>query len=233
MHPSGARTSGQAGPVDPTADPSPRPPGGVRTTRRRGRTSAAKQAALRDLLPRWQGSLDDATDHHGPVALDVGVGDGAATLAWARARPDLLVVALELHRPGLAKLLGALDADGPPNVRVAEADAVEAIDRAAPASLHAVRVLFPDPWPKRRHVARRLVDRAFVTAVADALEPGGELQVATDWDDYADHVRTMVATEARFEPLGADAAIARPVTAYERRGLDAGRTITDLAYSRR
>lgn len=210
-----------------------RPPAGVRTTRRRGRTSAAKEAAVRDLLPRFAPTPGDRT---GPLALDIGVGDGVATRAWARARPDLLVVALELHRPGLAKLVMALDEEGPANVRVAEADAVEALSTLAtdaPGSLVAIRLLFPDPWPKRRHVERRIVDRAFVRAAADALAVDGELQVATDWDEYAAHAASMVATEARFEPLPPDRAIARPRTAYERRGLAAGRTITDLVWARR
>jgi tRNA (guanine-N7-)-methyltransferase len=205
----------------------------VRTTRRRGRTSAAKEAAVRDLLPRY---APTPADHLGPVALDIGVGDGAATAAWAAARPELIVLALELHRPGLAKLLVALDEGGPSNVRVAEADAVEVLRTLAadaPGSLVAIRLLFPDPWPKRRHVARRIVDRAFVRAAADALAADGELHVSTDWDDYADHAASMVATEARFEPLPPDRAVPRPRTAYERRGIAAGRTITDLVWRRR
>jgi tRNA (guanine-N7-)-methyltransferase len=231
-------------PVDPSS-PTERV-GGVRTTRRRGRTSAAKEAALRDLAPRWglprtgpwtAAALATATGHPGPVALDVGVGDGAATLAWATARPDLLIVALELHRPGLAKLLAALDARAssgePANVRVVEADAVAVLAACEPGMLAAVRVLFPDPWPKRRHVARRLVDRAFVVAAAEALAVGGELHVATDWDDYADHARSMIATEARFELVEPPEPIARPTTVYERKGLEAGRAISELVARRR
>lgn len=215
--------------------------GGVRTTRRRGRTSATKEAALRDLLPRWgvpasgpwPAAALAAAGHRGPVALDLGVGDGGATRAWAAARPDLLVVAVELHHPGLAKLLGDLEAGGPANVRVVEADAVAVVRSCEPGSIAAIRLLFPDPWPKRRHVERRMVDRAFAGAVADALAPGGELHVATDWDDYAEHARTMVAAEPRLEALAADRRIARPVTTYEARGLAAGRQITDLAWARR
>ena len=231
----------QAGGVPAPHDDAPDRIGGVRTTRRRGRTSAAKEHALRDLLPRW--GVADGADwpaaatgprgHRGPVALDLGEGDGAATRRWALDRPDLLVVAIELHRPGLAKLLDALERDGPANVCVAEADALAVLDGCEPGSLAAVRLLFPDPWPKRRHVGRRMVDRAFAGAVARALAPGGELYVATDWDDYAEHARSMVAAEPRLEPIASDRRIARPVTAYEARGLAAGRTITDLVWARR
>jgi tRNA (guanine-N7-)-methyltransferase len=231
--------------VEPTPDldppPGPRGPGGVRTTRRRGRTSAAKEAALRDLAPRWgmpgDGPIDAARllgafGTSGPLLVDIGVGDGRATRAWGLARPEARVLALELHRPGLARLLEDLERDGPPNVRVLEADALEVCAQLEPASVAAVRVLFPDPWPKRRHVERRLVDRAFATRVADLLEPGGTLQLATDWADYAEHMRTMVATERRLEPVELAGRPDRPVTAYERRGIEAGRTIVDLCYRR-
>lgn len=215
------------------------PPPGVRTTRRRGRTSAAKAAVLQDLGPRWsfaaEGPFDAATldrwfERTGPLLVDIGVGSGEATRSWAAGAPDARVLAVELHRPGLAKLLTALDADGPGNVRVAEADALGLLAQLEDDSIAGVRVLFPDPWPKRRHVERRMVDRSFVGLVARVLEPGGTLHVATDWADYAEHVRSMVATDPRFV-LQADVGRPdRPVTAYEQRGIDAGREITDLVY---
>jgi tRNA (guanine-N7-)-methyltransferase len=142
------------------------------------------------------------------------------------------VLALELHRPGIAALLGALEAEGPPNVRVAEADALAVLGALTPRSVTAVRLLFPDPWPKRRHVKRRMVDRAFVGQVAELLAPGGELHLATDWDDYAEHVRTTVAGEPRLVAESEGERPPRPVTAYEARGQRAGRTITDLRYRR-
>lgn len=228
------------GGVEP-ASPPPMPPG-VRTTRRRGRTSPAKVAALRDLGPRWmlpaegpwnRAALEVAFGQGGPLLVDVGVGDGRATRAWAADHPDARVLALELHRPGIAALLAALDDEGPPNVRVAEADALAVLGALEPGSVTAVRLLFPDPWPKRRHVKRRMVDRAFVGRVAELLVPDGELHVATDWDDYAEHVRTTVATERRLAPAPEGGRPPRPVTAYEARGQRAGRTITDLRYRRR
>jgi tRNA (guanine-N7-)-methyltransferase len=215
------------------------PPPGVRTTRRRGRTSAAKTAVLDQLGPAWTlpaagpwdaAALDAGFGQGGPLRVDIGVGSGEATRAWAVEAPEARVLAIELHRPGLAKLLGALEADGPANVRVVEADALGVLEQLDPGSVAALRLLFPDPWPKRRHVERRMVDRAFVGLAARVLEPGGQLHLATDWADYAEHMRTMVATEPRLARVLDAGRPARPVTTYERRGLELGRTITDLVY---
>lgn len=224
--------------LDPPPSVASRPPG-VRTTRRRGRTSAAKVAVLRDLAPRWSlpaagpwdpAALEAAFGHGGPLFVDIGVGRGEASRSWAAAAPEARVLAIELHRPGLARLLADLEADGPSNVRVVEADALVVLDRLAPASVDEVRLLFPDPWPKRRHVERRMVDRAFVALVARVLRRGGTLHLATDWDGYAEHMRTMVATEPRFQRQLAAGRPDRPITAYEQRGIDAGRSIVDLVY---
>ncbi len=245
-----------------TIDPSPSLSGApyvVRTTRRRGRMSDAKRTALAELLPRWvvdapltPTELDDAFGRSAPRLLDVGVGTGEATRAWAAGHPDHDVVAVELHRPGLARLLQELEADGPSNVRVLEADAtrvvthlVELRDHGTAPSFQAVRVLFPDPWPKKRHRPRRLVDEVFTGDVADLLVEGGWLHVATDWDDYAVQVHAALRSDTRWElevdhavPAGgplveSSARPDRPVTTYERRGLEAGRRITDLVARRR
>jgi tRNA (guanine-N7-)-methyltransferase len=123
------------------------------------------------------------------------------------------------------------------------ADACLVLAALDPESVAHLRVLFPDPWPKRRHVERRLIDRAFVRAAAAAIAPGGVLHLATDWTDYADQMRSLAATDVRLlpQPVRGTAATGswrsprpdRPVTAYERRGLTAGRTITDLIWQRR
>lgn len=246
----GPPTDARSGPGDTgtmTPDPQP-PPGahrlGVRTTRRRGRASAAKTAALADLGPRWAWAPDDPAVDGRPLLVDIGVGTGTASRAWATDRPDAVVVAIELHQPGLARLLTDLEAEGPPNVRVAEDDALDLLASLPDGALAGIRVLFPDPWPKRRHVGRRLVDVPFVHRAADLLEPGGVLHVATDWPDYADQMRAVLACDARLAPQRDhvdpdDPAIwrstrpARPVTVYEQRGIDAGRPIVDLLAIRR
>lgn len=217
------------------------PPPGVRTTRRRGRTSAAQRTTLATLGASW---LVDTTDiasaearratfgRTAPLLIDIGVGDGRASVNWAEQHRDADLVAIELHRPGIVKLLRALEDEDRSNVRVLETDAVAVLDELAPGSVDSIRVLFPDPWPKRRHLHRRLVDRRFVATVADLLQPHGELHLATDWDDYAAHIISMVATDRRLVPEQPSTRPSRPVTAYEQRGLDAGRHITDLCYRR-
>jgi tRNA (guanine-N7-)-methyltransferase len=214
----------------------------IDTTRRRGRMSAAKRRTIDELGPRLGlpfadedralgELLRDAFGREAPCTLDVGVGNGVATLALAAERPDRDVLAVEVHLPSLAASLDATHASGATNVRVVDADARDLLDRAAPGDLHDVRVLFPDPWPKRRHLARRLVDADFVVRVAEVLPSGGTLHVATDWDGYADHVRAQVEADGRFA-LDESGRPPRPVTAYERMGLDAGRTIHDLVATR-
>ena len=192
------------------SDARPEPYGvraGARTTQRRGRMTAAKRSMLDELGPRW--SVADADTNSparialafgrtAPLLLDIGGGTGQATRAWATERPDYNVVGVELHRPGLVRLLKELDRAGPLNVRVIEADATALVDNWPTNSVAGVRVLFPDPWPKRRHVHRRLVDPGFVRRLADILEPGGTLHLATDWPDYADQMRACLATEARL-----------------------------------
>lgn len=181
---------------------------GSRTTQRRGRMSDAKRASLVDLGPRWMVAEEEALDpsvlvaafgRQAPRLLDVGGGTGDATLAWAEAHPDHDLVALELHRPGIVQLVRRLEADGPANVRVAEADVTRLLPGPHPGSLAGIRVLFPDPWPKRRHLDRRLVDAGFVRAATDLLAVGGVLHLATDWPPYADQMRLALAADHRLD----------------------------------
>ena len=147
------------------------------------------------------------------------------------------MVAVELHRPGIAHLLRQLAADGPRNVRVVDADVTALLPSAPPESFEAIRILFPDPWPKKRHHKRRLVDPGFVRGATDRLAPGGRLHLATDWPDYAEAMRAALAVEPRLRPDVDHGLVPstwrtnrpnRPITAYEQRGLDAGREATDL-----
>lgn len=201
---------------------------------------------LRDAIapgaPLEAHALDRAFGRRAPRLLDIGVGNGSATVAWARYHPEADVLAIELHQPGLVQLLRDLDAGAAPNVRVLEVDVTEIITTLEPHVIDHVRVLFPDPWPKRRHHYRRLIDPWFVGRVADLLPAGGTLHVATDHEDYAEHTRAVLAAEVRFEPRPESPELntdwrstrpERPVTAYEQRGLTSGRRITDLVVHRR
>jgi tRNA (guanine-N7-)-methyltransferase len=198
---------------------------------RAGRLTERKRWALRDLAERYRlrpGDLDGS-----PAALEIGAGTGEATLALAATRPELLVVAAEVHKASLARLLLDLDAAGPSNVRVVAGDGRAVLERpAVTGRLQLLRVFFPDPWPKRRHHGRRLVDPVFVAAAAAALAPGGLLELATDDGAYAAVMAHTVGADGRFDrAAGADRAD-RPVTYYERRALDAGRRVRDLRYRR-
>ena len=218
----------------------PRP--NVRTTKHRGRMTAARRLAWTNLLDRWSLAPDTtgtsaeigrAFGRSGPVLIDLGFGNGQATKRWALDQPDSLVIGVELHRPGIAQLLVDLETAGPANVRVVYEDALDVLVRLDVETITALRVLFPDPWPKRRHHERRIVSSWFVDRCATVLVPGGQLHLATDSTDYGEHMRSMLAADARFVLETDDVRPPRPVTAYEQRGIDAGRTITDLVYRRR
>jgi tRNA (guanine-N7-)-methyltransferase len=205
--------------------------------------SAAKLRVLAEVGPRYGLDLDptrplaarlaEAYGRTAPRLLDVGIGNGEATIAWASAHPDHDVLAVELHRPSVAATLTAVVEAGLANVRVAEIDVRTLLADARPGDLDAVRVLFPDPWPKRRHLARRLVDARFAGAVADVLPPGGTLHVATDWEDYARQVVAAAEADGRFTVAAAAARPDRPITTYEALGRAAGRTIHDVIATRR
>ncbi|QYG95241.1 tRNA (guanosine(46)-N7)-methyltransferase TrmB [Iamia sp. SCSIO 61187] len=213
------------------------------TTKVRGRMSAAKVRVLAELGPRYAVDLDpgrplgerlgEAFGRSADRMLDVGIGNGEATVAWAAAHPDRDVLAVELHRPSAAATLLAVEEAGLTNVRLAEADVRSLLAEAAPGDVHDVRILFPDPWPKRRHHHRRLVDPVLVATVAGVLPPGGTLHVATDWEGYAAQVVAAVEADGRFAIDPTAERPDRPVTTYEALGRAAGRTIHDVCATRR
>lgn len=205
----------------------------MRTWKARRRTSAGQSALLDRLRPRWAVDVDPAFDARAafgraaPLVLEIGSGRGEATAALAAADPGRDVLAAEVHTPGVAALLRQVEQQRLTNVRVVEADGLTVLRTLAAGSLDEVRVFFPDPWPKTRHVGRRLVDGGFAALVADRLRPGGRLHVATDWAAYAEQVLRVVAAEPRLALAGRERGD-RPVTRYEQRGRDAGRASYDV-----
>jgi tRNA (guanine-N7-)-methyltransferase len=162
-----------------------------------------------------------------PLVLEIGFGMGDATIEMAAAQPELDVLAVDVHTPGIGGLLREVEAAGLANVRVADGDANLLLRAMLPAcSLQEVRIFFPDPWPKRRHWKRRLLDEAFLSLLADRLVPGGRVHLATDWPHYAEQVRRLVAEHASYDLV--DAVPWRPRTRYEQQGLDAGRPALDV-----
>ena len=183
--------------------------------------------------------LDRVFARRAPRVMEIGFGDGGALVAMARAHPERDYLGVDVYEPGIGRLLSAIAEAGLANVRVIRGDAVEVLrDCIAPASLDTVLVLFPDPWPKKRHHKRRLVQPAFIALVASRLVEGGVLHLATDWQNYAEHMLTVLEAEetlsnsagpGNFSSESAD----RPVTKFERRGTRLGHSVWDLRFARR
>lgn len=210
---------------------------------RQGRFSRGQQRAYAELLPRLgvpyaAAPLDLAATfgREAPRVVEVGSGMGETTAAIARENPATDYLAIEVHAPGVGSLLKLLDEGGVTNVRVVQHDAVEVMrDMVPPGSLAGLHVFFPDPWPKKRHHKRRLVQPAFAALAASRLAPGAYLHVATDWQEYAEHVLAVLSQEPllrntaeQFAPRPAT----RPETKFERRGLKLGHGVWDIVFTR-
>lgn len=209
----------------------------VRTFKmRRSRVTSTQAEAIGRLWPRYglrvtAEPLDLVTlfGRAAPVLLEIGAGMGEAAFATALARPDLDVLAVDVHTPGHGNLLKLVEVAGLTNVRVADGDALVLLRSALPAdSLTEVRVLFPDPWPKGRHHKRRLVTPDFASLVHDRLVPGGVLHVATDWADYAEVVHDVLERSPLDVVETGERLRGRPVTRFEEQGLRAGRAPWDV-----
>ncbi len=224
-----------------------RPPAApVRTyVRREGRMTRAQRRALETLWPRYgvepgEGVLDlDAVfGRHAPHALEIGFGMGDALLEMAAARPGWDFLGVEVYRPGAGSLIRRAHEQGLTNIRVVLGDAVELLERhLPPASLDAVYAFFPDPWPKKRHHKRRLVQPAFAARVARVLRPGGVLHLATDWEPYAEHMLAVMEAAPGFRNAAGPGRYLegrgeRPETKFERRGRALGHPVRDLLYVR-
>lgn len=197
--------------------------------RRRGRKPSARQAGLlRDCLPRF--AIDPAALPEAAAAwLEIGFGGGEHLLEQARRNPDALIIGCEPYEDGVVKVLSAIEAEGLKNVRVHMGDVREVLRRLAPGSLDRAFILFPDPWPKRKHRKRRLVNALLLNLLARVLKPGAELRIATDIGDYARTMLEAFQAEPRFiwQAESPEDWRARPAdwveTKYEAKATEAGR----------
>ncbi len=165
--------------------------------------------------------------------MEIGSGIGEATAVLAAARPWANVLAFEVWQPGVAHTLGLLADAGADNVRLVSVDAVWAIENLiAPGQLEELWTFFPDPWPKKRHHKRRLVNPAFATVAASRLRKGGLWRLATDWAEYADQMRAVLDAEKALEGGPVERWSDRPVTKFERKGRAVHRPIHDFAYTK-
>jgi tRNA (guanine-N7-)-methyltransferase len=168
------------------------------------------------------------------LVLEVGCGDGEAALAFARTHPDADILAVDVHVPGVVRLLEAAEDEAVGNLFVERADALELLDeQLAASSLHGLHLFFPDPWPKARHHKRRLVRPDVLDLLADRLVPDAEMLVATDVADYVEWALAHLDGHGAFVGGIADRPSWRPTTRYEATALSEGRAIVDLRYRRR
>ena len=212
---------------------------------RKGRLTVAQQHALDELWPHYgiePGEtvidFEDHFDHAADVIVEIGFGNGDSTWQMAQQEPEKNFIGIEVHEPGVGHLLMALEENAIENVRIACEDAVPFLkNRIADGSLAGVRIYFADPWPKKRHHKRRIIQTEFVAELARCLAKDGILHLATDWQPFADHVLEIMQTSKEFTNLSPEGDYCerpewRPHTKYEARGERLGHEVRDLLYQR-
>jgi tRNA (guanine-N7-)-methyltransferase len=211
---------------------------------RQGRTTPAQSRALHALGPRYAIAFAPARldrvavfGRDAPLVLEIGSGMGETTLEIAKADPATDFLAVEVHAPGVGSLLRGIEAAGLTNLRVIRHDALDVLEQMiADASLAGLHLFFPDPWPKKRHHKRRLVNPEFAARAARKLAPGGLLHAATDWPAYAEQILAVLSAEPLLENTAAGYAPRperRPRTKFELRGERLGHPVHDLVFRRR
>jgi len=212
---------------------------------RAGRITEAQKRALAELVPRYgipfesrPLDLDAVFGRRARRVLEIGFGNGDTLIELAAASPGTDFIGAEVHPPGIGHCLLAVEQRGLANVRVVAHDAVELLGLAIPpASLDEVLLYFPDPWPKKRHHKRRIVQPAFAALVADRLRPGGRFKLATDWEPYAAWMLEVLNASPQFANVAADGGCVdrpeRSATRFERRGKRLGHRVFDLEFVRR
>jgi tRNA (guanine-N7-)-methyltransferase len=212
---------------------------------RAGRMTDLQRASFEILSERWcipfeKGSRFDAAaafEREAPLIVEIGFGMGVATAEIAATLPDFNFLGMEVHTPGVGKLLSEIEKRGLSNLRILHHDAVEFLeDCVAPGSIAGFHVFFPDPWPKKRHHKRRLIQRPFTDLLASRLAPGGYVYFVTDWEEYAEWARDALDSTPglinKFPCGWAERMSWRPVTKFESRALSDGRVVRELRYEK-
>lgn len=213
--------------------------------RRTGRITPSQQRALDQLWPRYGVNAGESTldfvklfENDNPVILEIGFGNGRSLTQMALAQPHQNFIGIEVHKPGVGALLLQLESQAINNVRVISADAVSVLNNnISPESLRAVYLFFPDPWPKKRHRKRRIIQDEFVQLVRTRLMIEGKFHMATDWQDYAEHMLAVMDRASGFKNEAGPGCFAlrpehRPLTKFEARGKKLGHGVWDLIYTR-
>jgi len=213
--------------------------------KREGRLTKGQLRALNELFPTYgitlaQGrlDLDRLFGRAAPRILEIGFGNGASLAAIAARHPDTDYLGIEVHRPGVGNLLLQIEGQGLMNIRISNDDAVEVLEQQIPAaSLDAVYLFFPDPWHKKRHHKRRIVQPAFAQLIRHKLKIGGLFHLATDWENYADSMLEVLTSQEGFENVAGPGRFTprpdyRPLTKFEQRGQRLGHKVRDLVFRR-
>lgn len=213
--------------------------------RREGRLTASQQRALEQLWPQFSLpqnntmlDLNSIFERDAPKVLEIGFGNGTTLAEMAKNQTDHDFLGVEVHRPGVGQLLRLIEQHALTNLRVECDDAVELLKkRIADNSLDKVQIFFPDPWHKKRHNKRRIIQPAFVELLAKKLKPGGQLHLATDWQDYAEHMLDVLNNTPLFINASKDKSYIarpeyRPLTKFEQRGHQLGHGVWDLLFIR-
>ena len=213
--------------------------------RRAGRLTESQRRALKELGPDYLVeysakplSFPALFGRGAPVVLEIGFGNGETLVEQAAADPDRDYLGIEVHEPGVGHCLLKAHAASVSNLRIIMHDAIEVLVHQVPhASLDRLNLYFPDPWPKKRHQKRRIVQQSFVDLVADRLRDGGTFHVATDWANYAEHIDDVLSESQQYECVerrvhDGEAPLDRPQTKFERRGLRKGHRIWDWRFEK-
>jgi tRNA (guanine-N7-)-methyltransferase len=238
--------------ADDSAPASDRPEHPRRSIRsfvlRAGRMGSGQVKAMETLGPLYvlpykaaPLDFDQAFGRHAPTVLEIGFGMGDATAQIAAARPQDDFIGIEVHTPGVGALLQRIQERGLTNLRLLQHDAVEVLrDMIAPGSLAGIHVYFPDPWHKKKHNKRRLIQAPFVQDLSSRLAPGGYLHCATDWQPYAEQMLEVLSAEPTLENTAKSTADGyaprpdwRPLTKFENRGIKLGHGVWDLVFTKR
>lgn len=210
--------------------------------RRQGRIRPGQQRALTDLWAQYGLEANDKIDfdtvfqRKASRVLEIGFGMGQSLLEMATKNPEQDYIGIEVHRPGIGALLAAIAELKLTNIRVFCADALEVLERCiADGVLDTVQLFFPDPWPKKRHHKRRIVQDKFLALSHQKLKPTGKLHMATDWEEYANHMLEVMSAKSDFANLAGEGNFSprpdsRPLTKFEARGIRLGHGVWDLIF---
>lgn len=211
--------------------------------KREGKMTTGQQNAIDELWPTCGVELahgtidwDQLFNRQAPVVVEIGFGNGLSLADMAEQAPEMNFFGIEVHRPGLGSLLVQVKKRALSNVRVSNDDAVEVLQQLPDGSVDRLQIFFPDPWHKKRHHKRRLIQPEFVERAARCLKSDGVLHIATDWQNYAEHIMEILPQCQLLENAFADYAPKpeyRPETKYERRGLNLGHGVWDIVFKRR